>query len=121
MSAPPLQFVSAIIQPRVPVVLSATAPRGLVVSNVCIPDVPDGAPMQPCRLFGTVVPSAGDRVLLATLLPNRAESESIGFRVAPGKQIKLETGGPYPVHVAGYLQDPGDDDFNESDEEEDDL
>jgi hypothetical protein len=120
MGSQQVQFVSAIIKPRVPVVLSATAPRALVVSNVCIPEVPDGAPMQPCRLVGTVVPSAGDRMLLATLLPNRVENDSIGFKVAPGKQIKLETGGPHAIHVAGYLQDPGDEDFNESDEEEDD-
>jgi hypothetical protein len=116
-----IQFVSAIVKPRIPVVLTATAPRSLIVSNVCLPDVPLNAAVQPCRLFGTIVPSAGDRTLLATLLANRAENEALGFRVAPGKQIKLETGGPYAIHIAGYLQELGDDDGNDSDEEEDDL
>jgi hypothetical protein len=71
--------------------------------------------------FGIVIPSAGDRRLLTTLLPNQTEVDSISLRVAPGKQLKLETGVPQGIHVCGCLQDPGDDVINDSDKEDDDV
>jgi hypothetical protein len=115
-----IQFVSTVVKPGNPVVLSAKDNMGLVVSNACIPDPNPSAAAQPCRLFGTLSSRAGEKSLLCTLVPMRSENEQPAFKVGPGRSVKLEAGGPHNIHVAGYLQEPGPDDEFESDRDDSD-
>jgi hypothetical protein len=117
--SPRIQFVSAIVKPNEPVLLTALSPFRLVISNACIPDISPTSPIQPSRLFGTVSPSSSNRTLLATLIPGRFELQTFGFVVAPGNHILLETVGPHTVHVIGHLHSLEESSSsNEEDEEE---
>jgi hypothetical protein len=114
-----IQFVSAVVKPGHPVVLSTKDNMGLVISNACLPD-PNVSAAAPSRLFGTLSSRAGEKSLLCTLVPARSENEQLAFKVAPGKSITLEAGGPHDVHVAGYLQEPAPDDEFDSDADDSD-
>jgi hypothetical protein len=115
--APRLEFVSAVVSPGNPVVLTVTAPSRLVISNVCIPEIDPSTPSQPSRLFGTVL-GGPDRALIATLVPGHAEAEMVGFKVLPDHRCRLETVGPHPVHIIGYLEPPEQEGGSEEEEEE---
>jgi hypothetical protein len=115
-------FVSAVVSKEVPVRLVAPDDHILTISNCCIPDLDPAAPESPARLFGKLMSSSDQKLLLATLVPNRSESEMIGFRVPPGDSVILEASGPHSIHLIGYLhpldEDGSNGEENEEEEEE---
>jgi hypothetical protein len=120
--SPATQFVSVVVKPGDQTILSATDSMGLVLSNCCIPSISSSAPSLPSRLFVTLLSRPTERILLATLVPGRVESDMLAFRISPGERVRLEGRGPHDIHVIGYLQtlveENGVDDEPEEDEEE---
>jgi hypothetical protein len=113
------RFVSIIVKPGCPAILSGTDSMGLVLSNCCIPTIAASAASHPSRLFAIVLSRPVERILLVTLVPGRFETEMLGFRISPGERVRLEDSGPHDIHVIGYLQAPPEENDADEDLEED--
>ena len=114
-----VEFLAGVLKDGETTTLKATDETGLVISNLCIPEVDPANADNPSRIFA----HKNGRFLLATLVPGVCEMSVINYKVPPSEEVTIEASGPHPVHFIGYrfsLEDSSDSDilFGEEEEEE---
>jgi hypothetical protein len=95
-------FVSCVVVAGSPVILRAAKEKNLMITNCCMPLLDESHGRQISRLFGSKSSTPGEKVLLATLIPDRCEHAQFNFRISSGNSVTLEVSGPHEVHVIGY-------------------